>query len=249
MKRTCLVRMFVLFIVLLTNPLMAQTVTVVPYEWNKITTLSAKEKELTLASDSLLKKYIKINEVSKAHFLAKKKTSVSYLTCDTLQFKKKKGILSLPTQKGIKKFVDKDPYDETKQEFTYLGQIKFLGVYVVGGLYWEELDYKFISKKDGKELQSFIDFPYISQNKKFIVCVYGDPYSEEAQFQLLSIVNNQVKDVFYTSFKNWMPAAETSSFWGTDGCFYIAVLDKKESYWDKNGNFRTDYKYLKISIL
>lgn len=245
MKATFLVRLLLFFLVFFTNPLLGQT----KYEWNKITTLSVKEKEFPLPSDSLLKKYVKINEVSKAQFLAKKKTSVSYLICDTLQFKKKKGVISLPTQKGIKKFVDKDPYDETKQEFTYLGQIKFLGIYVVGGLYWEALDYKFISKKDGKELQSFIDFPYISQNKKFIVCVSGDPYSEEAQFQLLSIINNQVKDVFYTSFKNWMPAAETSSFWGADGSFYIPVLDKKESYWDENGNFRTDCKYLKISIL
>ncbi len=245
MKTTYLVQWLPLYVMLLTKPLFAQTA----YEWNKITSLSVGEKEITLASDSLLKKYIKINAISKIQFLAKKKTSFSYLTCDTLQFKKKKGVLSLPTQKGKIQFVDKDPFDETKQEFSYLGQIKFLNVYVVGGLYWEALDYKFVSKKEGKELQSFIDFPYISQNKKFIACVYGDPYSEEAQFELFTITKNKPKSSFYTSFKNWMPAPKMDSFWGADSCFYIAVIDKKKSYWDKNGKYRTDFKYLKITIL
>ena len=245
MKTTFLVRLLQLHLMLFIYPLLSQT----SYEWNKITSISVREREVSIASDSLLKKYVKINEISKLQFLAKRKTSVSYLTCDTLQLRKKKGVLSLPTQRGIRKFIDKDPFDETKQEYSYLGQIKFLGVYVVGGLYWEELDYKFVSKKDGKELQSFIDFPYISQNKKFIVCVYGDPYSEESQFELFSIVKNKVKSIFYTSFKNWMPAPEMKSFWGADGYFYIAALDKKKSYWDKDGNYRTDYKYLKLTIL
>jgi hypothetical protein len=83
--------------------------------------------------------------------------------------------LKLPIKAGLKTFIDKSPLDEAKQEYSYLGQILFLNVYLIEGLYWENVDYKFISKLNGKEIQSFSGFPYISPDKKYIITIKCGP--------------------------------------------------------------------------
>ncbi|MEC4003872.1 hypothetical protein OX283_004325 [Flavobacterium sp. SUN052] len=215
---------------------------------NKITGFSIKDSTQLIDNDSLLKKFIKIQLIDKKLFLQKKKTAVEFLVSDTTKIRKTKGVIKLPIQKGFKEYVDKDPFDETKQEFTYLGQIKFLNVYLVYGLYWEDLDYKFVSKIDGKEIQSFVDFPYISQNKKLIMSVYADPYATEAQLELLSLIKNKPQTIFYASFKNWMPAPAQEMFWGSDGSFYLPILYSTE-YWKKDGSCNDNFSYIKITLI
>lgn len=220
----------------------------VPKPLNHITLLSVKEQEIVLENDSLLNRFVKIELINKKLFLEKKKTAVIAIVTDTAKIKKTNGVINLPLRKGVKQFMDKDPFDETKQEFTYLGRVNFLKAYVLGGLYWEELDYKFISQKDGREIQSFGSFPYVSPNKKSIISIYDNPYTTEADFQLFSIHRKKPVAIFFASFKNWMPAPGGDMFWSADGCFYLPMLYSNE-YWKEDGNYNDNFKYLKITVL
>ena len=216
---------------------------------NLITYLSVNGIEKEIGGDSLLKNYLKIERISKSIFTAKKKSSIELVDVDSTQMRKRNGILKLPIKGGVKTFADKSPFDETKQEYTYLGQILFLNVYLIGGLYWESLDYKFISKLNGKEIQSFSAFPNISQDKKHIISIYADPYDTDADLELFKIVNGIPKNIIRTSFKNWMPAVEkVKMFWSNDGCLYVPILSPEE-YWKPDGNLNDKFEYIRISIL
>ncbi len=216
---------------------------------NVVTNVSINGKEMELGSDSLLKKYLKIERISKSVFIAKQKTSVNHINTDSTVIKKKNGILNLRIKGGIKTFIDKSPFDETKQEFNYLGQISFLNVYLIGGLYWEDLDYKFINKLNGKEVQSFSGFPYISQDKKYIITIYTDPYDTDADLELYKIINGKPKNIIRASFKNWMPAVDkVNMFWSSDGNLYVPILSPDE-FWKPDGNLNDKYEYIRISVL
>ncbi|RZJ73857.1 hypothetical protein [Flavobacterium sp.] len=227
------------------NVVLAQVKT--PKALNKITAISANYDPLEIGEDSLLTKFIKIELIGKKLFLDKKKSAVNFVVSDSAKFRKKRGVISLPTKKGIRKFVDRDPADETKQEFFYLGQIPFLDAYIVHGLYWETLDFKFISKTDGEEIQSFGDFPHVSANKKFIISIYADPYSTEANLELFAIENRKITTIFSASFKHWMPASDQEMFWSSDGNYYLPIRYSSE-YWKKDGNLNDNFKYIKISL-
>ena len=216
---------------------------------NVVTSVSINGTEMDLGSDSLLKKYLKIERVSKSNFTAKQKTSVNFINTDSTGIKKKNGVLKLRIKGGFKTFIDKSPFDETKQEFTYLGQISFLNVYLIGGLYWEDLDYKFISNQNGKEVQSFSGFPYLSHDKKYIISIYTDPYDTDADLELYKIINGKPKNIIRVSFKNWMPAVDkVNMFWSSDGNFYIPILSPEE-FWKSDGNLNDKYDYIRISVL
>lgn len=233
---------FVLVICLLLGNLVSAQKTL-----NKVSSVSVNYDQLDIGEDSLLTKFVKIVPISKKRFLEKQKTAVHFVVPDSTKHRKKRGVIDLPTAKGSRKFVDKDPADETKQEFFYLGQIPFLNVYIVHGLYWETLDYKFISKTDGEEIQNFVDFPYVSANKKLLISIYADPYATEANLELFSIDKRKITNIFRASFKNWMPAP-AKSFWSSDGSFYVPILYSSE-YWKRNGNVNDNFRYIKISAL
>ena len=155
----------------------------------------------------------------------------------------------MPIKGGLKTFIDKSPLDEAKQEYSYLGQILFLNVYLIEGLYWENLDYKFISKLNGKEVQSFSGFPYISPDKKYIITVNADPYDTDADVELYKIINGKPKNILRASFKNWMPAVDkVNMFWSNDGHLYVPILSPEE-FWKPDGNLNDKYEYIRISIL
>ena len=228
--------------------IMAQAKTVPPIPLNKIASLSVKGIEQPIEEDSLLTKTIKVELIGKSVFMAKKKQAVSDFLTAKKAVKKIKGKLKLPLQKGTKTIADNDVLDETHQVYDYLGTIDFLNVYVISGVYWEDLDYKFISKADGTETD-FPYFPYISANKKNIISIYDDPYSNESEFDLYKIVNKKPQSILSVTFKNWIPALEKERmFWSADGNFYVPIL-YSDNYLDKTGNYSTDYKYIRISLL
>ena len=213
-----------------------------------ITSLSKGEKEQPLPEDSVLKSYLRIELISRSQFLSKQKTAVNFVTTDSTGIKKKNGKLRLPIKTGSKVFTDKSPFDESKQEYTYLGQIGFLNAYIIGGLYWEELDYKFISKVNGAEMQRFGGFPYVSPDKKHILTIYADPYDTDADLELFNMVKGRPKLVIRVSFKNWMPAVDkVNMFWSSDGYFYVPVL-APEKYWKQDGNLNDKYEYIRIGV-
>ena len=161
----------------------------------------------------------------------------------------KNGIIELKCQNKTFKFIDKPDAEEERQEFYYAGQIEFLNQYIIGGSYWESLDYRFIDKTSGEETAIFAEFPYISPDKKNIICIYTNPYETTADLELYSISNNKTKHIMSVSFKNWMPTVETGEmYWGIDGYLYLTV-NHVNSFWTADGHLNEKCQYIRIKIL
>jgi hypothetical protein len=115
--------------------------------------------------------------------------------------------------------------------------------------YWESWDYKFINKTTGKEEVSFVDYPFISPDKKHIISISANPYNTTADLELYSILNNKVRMIMGASFKTWMPVnGADTMFWSSDGFLYVAALPVS-TYWNANGDFNTDRQYIRIKVL
>lgn len=198
--------------------------------------------------DMPLTKYLNFELIDQKLYLTKKKKAVSFLLADTLALKKINGTISLPCQKKTVKFVDKPAAEEDIQLYYYIGQINILNSYLVFGTYWEEYDYKLIDKITGEVKLSFLDYPFISGDKKNIICIYANPYEATADLELYSIDKNKIKRIMSASFKNWMPAGEKNdTFWSNDGYLYLPVLHNK-AYWSQDGDLNKNFQYLRIKI-
>ena len=195
-----------------------------------------------------LKGDVDLTLVDKSEYDAQKLTAVDYLAEDTTTIKKKKGVISLPYQKGVKLYTDNASEDESDNytEYTYIGQIPFLNKYVLYGQYWESHDYNLIDKKTGIVTAVFSDYPYISYDKRYIISILGDVYTDTAELALCKINGLAITNVISANFKNWVPVVsdKKAMFWGTNGCFYVPVA-QSSVYNEKN----VDFQYLKISIL
>ncbi len=213
-----------------------------------ISSLHVNDNPVGLPEDSILRKHLKIELITENVYLAKQKTRVNWLVPDTSKIRKKNGLLRLPISGGSKTFTDKLVDDDGRQEYEYLGQFIFLNTYLVFCMYWEDLQYQLISKKNGATVGTFSALPYISPDKKRIISVYDDPYESESGIDLSSIVNNSIKSTVRVRFKNWMTAPAGGMFWAVDGKFYIRA-QFSDKYWSENGNYNTDYLYIRISLL
>jgi hypothetical protein len=195
-----------------------------------------------------LKGGVDLTLVDKSEYDAQKLTAVNYLVEDTTTIKKKMGVISLPYQKGFKRYTDNASKDESDNytKYTYIGQISFLNKYVLYGQYWESHDYNLIDKKTGIIAATFSDYPYISSDKKYIISILGNVYTDTAELAICKINESAITDIISANFKNWVPVIsdKNAMFWGTNGCFYVPVAQSRV-YNEKN----VDFQYLKISIL
>lgn len=228
-------------------------ITLIPSDLNIISSLTINQKTETFVEGKQLNIYFKIELIDKQQFDKMKNSSVSYLLPDTTVTKKKNGIIELKCQNTIKKYIDKpdgEAYDETSmQVFNYIGQFGFLNKFLIGGSYYEGLDYKFIDKTSGEETQTFGEYPNISADKKHIICIYTNPYETTADLELYSIDDNQINHVMSASFKNWMPTfGQGEMFWSTDGYLYLTV-NHVNSFWKQDGNLNDKCQYIRIKIL
>ncbi|NEU07790.1 SH3 domain-containing protein [Flavihumibacter sp. R14] len=213
---------------------------------NIITSLTIDQKTIQYEEGKILTDYLEIELTDKATFDHNKASAVNYMLADTTVIYKKNGVIILPTAKGIRKYIDKPDAEEDRQEYVYLGQIEFLNSYILQGSYWESWDYKFINKTSGKEENSFVDYPFISPDKKHILCISANPYNTTADLELYTIQNNKVRMIMAASFRNWMPVnGMDSMFWSSDGFLYVAALHIN-AYWDANGYLNKERQYLRI---
>lgn len=207
---------------------------------NIITSFTINQKTVQYDEGKVLSDYLEIELIDKAIFDAKKATAVNYLLADTSVIYKKNGVIELPTATAVKKYIDKPDAEEERQEYTYLGQIGLLNRYIIQGSYWESWDYKFINKTTGKEEVCFVDYPFISPDKKHIICISANPYNTTADLELYTIQNSKVRMIMGASFKTWMPVnGADTMFWSSDGYLYVAALPVS-TYWNANGDFNTD---------
>jgi len=252
MKSKFCILVFVLF---LSNCLVAQNDSIkatkkilVHSDLNIIANLTENDSTTYYNEDVPLTKHLSLELIDQKLYKAKKKKAVSFLTADTLAHRKTKGIITLPCQKKTVKFIDKPEAEEDIQLYFYIGQIKILNSYLVFGTYWEEYDYKLIDKITGEVKLSFIDYPFISGDKKNIICIYANPYEATADLEFYTIDKNKIKRIMSTSFKNWMIAGEKNdTFWSNDGYLYLAVLHNK-AYWSQDGDLNKNFQYLRIKI-
>jgi hypothetical protein len=219
-----------------------------PSDLNVMSSMTLNEQVEYFEDMTRLKRFLKIELVSKKEYDAKKKTAVNYVT-NTDKIKKKKGVIILPCLKKKVKFVDKPDNEEDRHEYTYIGQIPFLNQYIVGGMYWETLDYKLIDKTSGNETIALGSYPHVASDKKHIICIYANPYENTADLDLYSIKNGKIKPVVSVSFKNWMNTLEENkTFWSQDGYLYCPV-NHINVYWNKDGNINNKCQYIRMKIM
>jgi hypothetical protein len=224
-------------------------ITLIPSDLNIISSLTINQKTENFETGKELNNFLKIELINKNLFDSQKNSTVDFIIADTTENKKVNGIINLKCRDRVVKYIDKPDAEEERQEFQYVGQIEILNQYLIGGSYWESLDYILIDKTSGKETQTFVEYPHISPDKKHIICIYTNPYNITADLELYSIDNKNIKLKMSASFKNWMPTVEHGEmFWSIDGYLYLTV-NHVNSFWKEDGNLNDECQYLRIKIL
>lgn len=216
---------------------------------NIISAFTINNKTQYFEAGKQLTEYLAIELIDKSLFDSKKSSSIDFLLADTILNKKRNGVIELKCQNRTTKYIDKPDAETEEQIFSYVGQIVFLNKYLVCGSYREWGDYKFIDKKSGEETNTFVDYPYISPDKKYIICIHTNPYDLTADLELYSISDSITKKIMSTSFKNWMPIVENGDmFWSSDGYLYLTV-NHINYFWKTDGNLNEKCQYIRIKIL
>lgn len=224
-------------------------ITLVPADLNIISSLTVDQKLENFETARELKDFVKIELIDESLFTLKRSSALNFLTADTAETKKEKGIIKLKCQKGAKKYVDKPDAEESSQVFQYVGQIEFLNKYLIGGSYYEGLDYRLIDKTSGEETQTFGEYPNISADKTHIICIYSNPYNLTADLELYSIEDKRIKHRMSASFKNWMPTVDPGEmFWSADGYLYLTA-NHVNSFWKESGHLNDKCQHIRIKVL
>ena len=217
-----------------------------------ISSLTVGDETLYFNEIETLNSYFQLLLIEEKEFILKSKQTINYIINDTNQIKKRNGVIELVCEQTTRKFTDYIPdstgNDEDIQTFEYIGQIPFLNVYIVLGVYWEEYDYKFIDKTTGEEIASFFELPLISADKKQLICIAANPYEMTADVSYYKLNKNQIQPIATMSFTNWMPADFSSQvFWNLDGSFYIGV-NSISTYWNSTGDTNPSKQFIKFTI-
>lgn len=209
--------------------------------------LEINNEVITVDTEKKIENHLTIELIDKDFFDSKKSTEVSFLLADTTQIIKKERVLELPCQNKTVTYVDKPDAEEDRQEYDYIGQVAFLNQYLISGSYYEGHDYRFIDKNTSEEIQ-FIDYPYISSDKKHIISIYTNPYETSADLELFTIADTQIKKTLYVSFNKWMPTVEPGDiFWSNDGYLYLSV-NSVHTFWNADGNLNKKSQYIRIKV-
>lgn len=217
---------------------------------NILAYLSVGEDYESFEDGKALNDYLKIELIDKAFFEKKRPLAVDFLSKDE-SIKKRNGVISIPTAGKVVTFTDKNVDNDGYQIFEYVGQIAPLNQYLVSGGYWESGDYKMIDKNSGETTQTFIDYPHISPNKKYIISAYTNPYEQYTDLELYRIKGTDIIPIMGAGFMHWMPMEEPKDiFWARDGYLYLAVTHSA-AFWKENGNFNDlndTFQYIRIKV-
>ncbi|WP_437918792.1 SH3 domain-containing protein [Sphingobacterium sp. LRF_L2] len=224
-------------------------ITLIPSDLNIVSLLSANQKTETYENGKQLTEHVQLELINKALFDSKKSTAVNFLLADTAAHRKTNGVIELVCDKKTVTYVDKPDAEADIQEFQYVGQIAFLNHYLIMGSYWESADYRFVDKTSGEETNIFVDYPYVSPDRKYVLCIYANPYEITADLELYTVADNKLNKVMDASFKNWMPNEQQAAmFWGADGYFYLAA-NHANAFWGADGKLNDKCQYMRIKIV
>lgn len=252
------------------------TSTVVSHDWEKIYVLKAQVgpfEQIKLCAEDLniigslsknidgemqstfyekpeaLNGYLTIELIDKQLFDAKKSTAVNFLTADTTVIVKKEGKITLPCTHTTVEYEDNESDGESWRKHTYIGQIDFLNTYVVEGSYYENWDCQLINKTTGEAL-SVTDYPHISPDKKYMICIAPNPYDGTAELEIYTIRGETIDGLIFATFANWIPVESATSnppFWSSDNYLYLTVNHTK-AYWQET-TYNDRYQYLRMRIV
>lgn len=188
-----------------------------------------------------------IELIDKDTFFKNKSLAVNFLEKDSISIYKQNGILKLPSMKGEVNFVDNLTDEENHKEYTYIGQIDLLDVYLMSGIYWEDWNYFFVDRITGNTVQTFASHPYISADLKYIVSIDIDTFEGSTYIDLYEIVGKkQVEPIVGMYVKKWIPInSYEHMYWANDNYLYIAVVHHAD-FWIADGNFSGLDQYIRL---
>jgi len=197
-----------------------------------------------------LKKIIDLTLITENDFNELLKLKPDTFLNITNKYNKKDNILELKTKSSSIKLLDKPNEEESMVIHHYIGEIEFLNQYLISRDFWEDRDYIYLDKETGKKTNQFVDYPYISPDKKNIICIFSNGYEKSGDLTLHKITDdNKIELELTASFSRWMPALEPQEcFWISNKQFVVKVLPSK-AFWKKNGSYNDDFQYIKITIL
>lgn len=212
-----------------------------------------KEPKATII-DSL--KNYSISIVTEDDFLNAKNNYKDLTLYDTVINRKINGKIKLPVKDKKQKFVVfKDTLVETDNEgirqYVYVGQFDKIGLYIVGGSFWEHFECYLVNKTTGKQTTIWND-PMTSPNDKYIANL-SMQYGLEGVpngLQVWKTINDgekgfDIQKHFEIDQQIWAPE---DFAWETDDTLILKVFPV-DKYWSRNGQMETnDYYYLRIRI-
>lgn len=195
---------------------------------------------------------IEFEIISKKIFESYKSNSNYFFIPDSTKYKRENNVLKLPFG-GKNEFIElKDQAGEggSTYKYFYHGNFSIFNSYLVGFLGYEEYTYFLYDKDTGKlnEDVNFIDFPYVSPDKKQIICVHPNPYEMTADIQISFINNGKIETKYFLSFLTWMPIGyETKIYW-VDNKSFVVETNHTFNYWTDNGEINTKGEYIKVTL-
>lgn len=197
-----------------------------------------------------LKDYFIIELIDKDTFVKNKPNAMEFLVADSTTHRKVNGELKLPNSKGYTTLTDNLSDNDNHKEYTFIGEIPKLKVYLISGIYWEDWDYFFVDKETGRMKQRFVNFPYLSTDEKYIICLDIDSSEGAAYIDLYHVSNqNHIDPQIGMYVKSWIPVdAIDKIYWASDNYLYIPVIHSKD-YWAADGNYAGLDQYIRLKPL
>jgi hypothetical protein len=189
---------------------------------------------------------VTFNSLTKAVYLAAKKTAVATKPETTFPLKKAHGKIVVPLLTGNKTFRDKlIGTDDTEQaQFEYLGYLPQFSSHLILGHFWERTQWLIVPKV-GQQLELYNEPNYSPDLKYFVVISAG---VEDAVYpnsiQLFQLKNSKWREVWKLE-----PPTDESATWEPNEVHWISnnvLILKKRMWTGKNpGNI---YTYTKLTI-
>lgn len=194
-----------------------------------------------------LQDYFVIELIDKTTFMKNKANAVSYVSGDSATYPKVNGVLKLPIIKNTISFTDNLSGSEKHKEYSFVGEIPSLNVYLLSGIYWEDWDYFFVDKQSGHTRQRFSNYPHLSSDMKYIISIDVDSFEGAAYIDLYQVTGRHYIDPLIGMYiKCWIPIdSPERMYWAKDNYLYIPVANSRD-YWEADGNYSGLDQYIRL---
>jgi hypothetical protein len=196
-----------------------------------------------------------IEKATKEDFEKAKKASSDALTPDTLNSRKKNGVIEVLTNgkwKPLTAFKDTlnspESDDDEIREYKYVGQIKSINKFLVEGYFWEHYECYLVDKETGR-IDTTWTRPYISPDKRMLASL-SMPYGLEGPplgIQIFRIEGNgqNLANFIEINQQEWSPY---DFYWESPRSIIIQILPV-ERVLEINGiPKQEDYSYIRLKI-